>query len=396
MSTPLTSWLQEGLAAAQAGQVERARTLLLRYVQSDQDNVQVWYWLSRVAGSPAEREICLENVLTLDPAHTAVQADLAALRHERAAAQAALVSKEAIAAAVPRTSEEALFADAAVEPLACPYCAAVTPAQDRQCLFCGRDLWLRKPKSGHHSFYSLVLVLLWFGLAQYTWFGLVGYYFFADLSTAAAASPALSATLIKLAELAGLPGSRLPVLHLPLTPALLAGSAVLASSLVVAGGLYRRLAFFYWLTIGLIVAAFLGLAYQAAAAETFSLLRLVVEGILFLLAMGLAFMAHDEFTWVEERLSAELDWDVDSPSSLFSRGRQYAAQGMWARAAVHWSRAVALNPGHPDYRLALATAYINLGQAGRAREHLQQAQRIEPDSDEIRELLSRVQGQLAS
>jgi tetratricopeptide (TPR) repeat protein len=388
VASPVDSWLRAGVAAAQAGDLHEARGWLLRVVQADGENVQAWYWLSLVVERPHEREICLENVLALDPGHTAVQAELAALRRERAEAEAALLSKEAIAAAVPRTSQEALIADAAVEPLACPSCGALTAAEDRQCAACGCDLWLRKPKSRDHSFYSLGLVVLWFGLANYLWLGLAGYYLFTDLASAAEASPGMGNTLAALARFLGIDTGVLPQLDVPLTPVLLAGGLAFAFSLLVAWGLYRRLRGFYWLTVALILAGFLYQVYQVAAAGTVSLWRLAGIAGSFLLTVGFAFMAYDEFTWVEERISAEVDRDVDSPSSLYARGRQCADKGLWAKAAAHWAKAVALSPGHPDYRLALASAYIQLGRPERAREHLAAAQRIEPQHPQLAELLA--------
>ena len=61
------SWLRAGIAAAKAGQRERARTLLMRVVEQDEENVSAWLWLSGVVDSLDDREVCLENVLTLDP-----------------------------------------------------------------------------------------------------------------------------------------------------------------------------------------------------------------------------------------------------------------------------------------------------------------------------------------
>jgi Flp pilus assembly protein TadD len=89
---------------------------------------------------------------------------------------------------------------------------------------------------------------------------------------------------------------------------------------------------------------------------------------------------------VEHRLDASVDRDVESHSALYSRGRELAEQGMWAKAAAHWSKAVALSPGHPEYRTTLASAYINLDQPERAWEHLAQAQQIEPNNPRVREL----------
>ena len=117
---------------------------------------------------------------------------------------------------------------------------------------------------------------------------------------------------------------------------------------------------------------------------------LITSTVLFLAAISFVFMAYDEFAWVERRLASVLDSDADSHSALYSRGRRYADQGMWARAMVHWAKAVALNPGHPDYRLALASAYINLGQPEKAVEHVEQARRIEPDNPQIPKVLSQI------
>ncbi len=387
MNSSLDSWLREGIAAARAGQAERARFYLQRVVEADDHVVQAWYWLSRVVESPHEREVCLENVLALDPGHTAVQAELAALRRQRAEAQDALLSKEAIAAAIPRTDEEDLISDAAIEPLPCPYCGQSTAAQDRQCPGCGRDLYVRLPRSKDHSVYSIGLVLAWFTLANSLWLGLVVYYLKWRLSSALEASPGAVSTFQLLRALLGLEGDASAAVDLPFVPVLLVGSTAFLLSLIVTVGLYRRVPFFYWLTIAVTLLYPLAIIYRLAQGESFSLWVLILNGIFFLAVLSFAFMAHEEFVWVEKRLAAVVDKDVDSPSSLYARGRRHADQGMWARAAAHWSRAVALSPGHPDYRLALALAYINLGQPERAREHIQAALEIEPGHPQARELL---------
>lgn len=186
MSASPDVWLREGIAAARTGQVDRARVCLLRVIEFDDQNLRAWYWLSRVVQDPQEREICLENVLTLDPGHSAVRTELAELRRRLADVDgAALLSKEPVADAVPLTAEEQLISDAAIAPLRCPYCGAFTPAEDRQCSACGRELYTRRPKSKGHSIYSLGLVVAWFGLANYTWFGLFGYYVASGLLSSA-------------------------------------------------------------------------------------------------------------------------------------------------------------------------------------------------------------------
>ncbi len=377
MDVPLETLLREGIAAARAGDAERARPYLLRAVHLDENNVQAWYWLAQVVERPHERELCLENVLALDPGHTAVQAELAALRRERS---------EASPAASLSLTEAPLTADAAVALLACPYCGEPAEAEARVCPHCGGELYVRRPKSKDHSIYSLGLVVLWFGLANYLWLGLAGYYLFANLASAAEASPGLGQTLEAIFEFLGIASQVLPQVDVALLPGLLGGGLAFAFALLVAWGLYRRLRAFYWLTVGLILLGFLYQVYAAASAETVSPLRLAALTGAFLLAIAFAFMAYEEFAWVEERLSADLDRDVDSPSSHYARGRTCADRGMWAKAAAHWSRAAALSPGHPDYRLALASAYLHLDQPERAREHLAEVERIEPDHPQLAEL----------
>jgi len=385
IAPPLDFWLQEGIAAARSGQVERARFYLQRVVEADEGVVQAWYWLSRVVEAPHERRICLENVLALDPGHTAVQAELAALRRQMAQA-----GQKAIAAAVPRSAEEELISDAAVEPLLCPYCGQITDAHDRRCPACGRDLYARRPRSKGHSIYSIGLVLAWFTLANDLWLGLTVYYLKWRLSLAWEASPGAMTLFQTLRTLLGLEGKSQARFDLPIASVLLVGGAAFVLSLIVAGGLYRRIPFFYWLTLGVILLYPFVVIYRLVQGESLSAWGLILSGCFFMAALSFAFMAHEEFMWVEERLAAAVDRDVDSPSALYGRGRQYARRGMWATAAAHWSRAVALRPGHPDYRLALASACINLGQPERAREHLQAALAIEPGLAMARELLKSI------
>jgi hypothetical protein len=59
--------LADGIAAAKAGRTAVARDLLLRALDADSASEQAWLWLSSVVQTKAERQICLENVLVLNP-----------------------------------------------------------------------------------------------------------------------------------------------------------------------------------------------------------------------------------------------------------------------------------------------------------------------------------------
>jgi hypothetical protein len=75
--------LREGIAAAKSGQRERARDLLLRVVGQDEENVMAWLWLSGVVDSLDDREVCLENILALDPDHDVARKGLAWVRRQK-------------------------------------------------------------------------------------------------------------------------------------------------------------------------------------------------------------------------------------------------------------------------------------------------------------------------
>ena len=75
--------LREGIAAAKAGQRERARDLLMHVVEEDEENQAAWLWLSGVVDSLDDREVCLENVLELDPGNEAARKGLAWVRQQK-------------------------------------------------------------------------------------------------------------------------------------------------------------------------------------------------------------------------------------------------------------------------------------------------------------------------
>jgi tetratricopeptide (TPR) repeat protein len=75
--------LREGISAAKSGQRDRARELLTHVVEQDEENTLAWLWLSSMVDSLADREVCLENVLALDPDNDAARRGLAILRRQR-------------------------------------------------------------------------------------------------------------------------------------------------------------------------------------------------------------------------------------------------------------------------------------------------------------------------
>ncbi|MEJ2555993.1 MAG: hypothetical protein P8186_07160 [Anaerolineae bacterium] len=68
--------LQAGIAAAREGRQAEARALLQQALQANPRSEQGWLWMSIVVESEAERRICLERVLTINPYNQTAQAGL--------------------------------------------------------------------------------------------------------------------------------------------------------------------------------------------------------------------------------------------------------------------------------------------------------------------------------
>lgn len=80
MKGEIETRLERGIEAAQAGEWKRARDILTYVIQLDQYNEQAWLWLSSVVESTADKRVCLENVLFINPKNTHAAAGLQRLR----------------------------------------------------------------------------------------------------------------------------------------------------------------------------------------------------------------------------------------------------------------------------------------------------------------------------
>ena len=67
----MDNYLQEGIAAAKAGDKPRAFDLLTRASENPATSEQAWLWLSSVVKDDEERLFCLNNVLRINPANAA-------------------------------------------------------------------------------------------------------------------------------------------------------------------------------------------------------------------------------------------------------------------------------------------------------------------------------------
>jgi hypothetical protein len=74
------STLADAIQAIRMGDRAEGRQILEELLEGDEGNEQVWLWLSAVVESDEDREVCLENVLALNPNNSLAQTGLNALR----------------------------------------------------------------------------------------------------------------------------------------------------------------------------------------------------------------------------------------------------------------------------------------------------------------------------
>ncbi|RMG85556.1 MAG: hypothetical protein D6712_09230 [Chloroflexi bacterium] len=87
--------LQQGIAAAKAGDRTTARRLLEEVVDSDPDNELAWIWLASAVTNLKERRACLQRVLQINPQNRRAQEALAKLNARLAQMQSGDDSGEA-------------------------------------------------------------------------------------------------------------------------------------------------------------------------------------------------------------------------------------------------------------------------------------------------------------
>jgi tetratricopeptide (TPR) repeat protein len=429
--------LQEGIAAAKSGQRERAYDLLIQIVEEDEENVLAWLWLSGVADSLDDREICLENVLALEPTNEAARKGLAQVREQRKATAstsgetalasppmqeisrldsttgripvspaAAVLRQDFARRQLPPEPEPELpplpLRDSFEDEYLCPYCAAQTAADDRSCPACANKLWVKVRRRAERS--SWLWVALTLQAASIIWpvfLSLLALFY-------AARQAGLNNFFLLVAPYLGLP-TALPaevvdaafeviprVYVLPLVLYVLFSLAVMV-------GLYFRwkLVFFLYLVNALLIlgsaiaGTAIGLGLSSEGGGVSPGVGYLCSGgglILGLLMFLLVLQLEDDFFFDEKRLLLRLDPDATNGPALLSSGYRYAKQEMWAMAAIHLRRATSYMPHQIDPHLALATAYLNLKRYDLAASALDEARHIAPADLQVERLTTILNG----
>ena len=424
MSTNETAaLLQEGLAAAQAGERAKARELLQRVVEADEGSLQAWLWLSDLVNTLEDRELCLENVLTLDPANDAARESLALVRTQIEATPEIEpvsilphVETDELRQREARVSVD-FSRDELDDPLLCVYCAHLTGERDKSCPNCHRRLYATLLKRDQpvwlwvgwtlgivDVFYSLGLLLLLTTILAYTIsaanFGdrpietvdVVLAYFGQTGSMSSAAQAALFSVLSRevfffrlgYAVLTALATFGLLTRRRPFYLLYVASLATSVVSVYFLATLNRTV-------LGVVGGAATPLQgiVQVALNELlgiFSKLSSAVAGALLLLRGLLVLLMEGDFEKVTERLWCVIDKTVREPSTAFVRAKAHMRRGRWTLAALYLQRAITLQPSIAEYQLALAETYARLKRYPQSLHLLDQAERLQPGAANIDQL----------
>jgi tetratricopeptide (TPR) repeat protein len=402
----LQQLLNAGIQAIRQGDRARGRELLLQVVQADERIEPAWLWLSGALDDPAEQLIALENVLVLNPAHPQAQAGVRALRQklgqaepapapapspepaapprdapaEEVAAAAAPMSAEAPAGAPEMAAPEhpaaappaagaarpalSLTADDPEEaPYQCPYCGRPTEPEHTRCPHCRQKLLVRGNWQGGCYQYTLLIVLglhLQWALLQAlaAWLAIV----YPNILQMLPFMELVAANVLAVALVRAAVWSVVLLLLLGDQDAAYP-AAVAAASLDLA-----------WcvLAFALRLAGLVALAPSAVLAAAVLLI-----GVGSLLGMSQA----------QRRLRVALDKNLQGAIMYDERALSYARDGQWALAALHWRRAIALDPYVPAYYKALGEARARLGRVALARRAYESGAYIAPDDPEFARLI---------
>jgi len=94
MSSDVDAMVQEAIQAYNAGNMDKAQSLLMEATELDDEHEQAWMWLSLVVEEEEDKRICLENVLSINPNNEGAKERLKGLGKEDATVQALLADDE--------------------------------------------------------------------------------------------------------------------------------------------------------------------------------------------------------------------------------------------------------------------------------------------------------------
>ncbi|MCL4265156.1 MAG: hypothetical protein KJ069_18210 [Anaerolineae bacterium] len=374
-------WLQEGMTAVKEGQPEKARLLLLKVVDADEDNESGWLWLSQVVADEDDKRTCLENVLALNPENAAARRMLVGLNNgSTAVAPVTTVPPPQI---VYQQHEQFDDVWSRNVPL-CGYCAAQITPDDMRCPACHRSLMMQLYRYANPS---SSLVLYWFTLTAVavTYAAQIGYSAVTLQNPVTVITGALMMVLLLVTAIflnfrqywANIFAISILILII------IAGIAQLLISPDLSAVEFERLD-----------PAFRGVV-EPVTQGTWKVIKgaqVAMAGLTLLFALR----AAPDFDRVRYRQEAAVTKGLRHASEYHGAAQRMAKSGLWATAVLNWQRAVALEPTRITYQRALGEAYARLGFYARSLDVLHTAQRMasHPDTQaEITRLIHTVQQQ---
>jgi len=121
--------LQRGIQAAEAGDFEKASTILVGVVDDYPSSEEAWLWLGKSYAVAGEREFCFRRVLQINPDNDEARTLLGGLDQ--------VVSGEEVRVYPPLSPNESLHADPAVEAKRSPKLPALTSGFALALVLCG-------------------------------------------------------------------------------------------------------------------------------------------------------------------------------------------------------------------------------------------------------------------
>lgn len=388
--------LRAGITAVKNGDRRHGRALLEAVLEADERNEMAWLWLSGAVETTEERQICLENVLAINPANALAQKGLAKLaqaasketpepgrvqvvRREYAPLSTAsallypddhiktwewrdptaVQAKATTASYQANESYQDIWTQAV--PM-CGYCAQELSPEDTRCPACKRNLMVSTFRYPNASSNLTVLWVLVLGVGQLFVLQVL-YNILARHNLVTAVGSGLVAVFFVI--LAAGVHFRQNWAHL---------TAIYALSAVILVLLLR------WALPADLEA--LGLAALDPAIQEFILplttglgetLRVLILAGAVLALFYAVFKAGPDFDRVTARQVATLTKGPKTAADFNAAATQLARNGMWATAVLHWQNAAAKAPEQLSYQESLGRAYAQLGFFERSLDVLQGA-----------------------
>ncbi len=141
MAGQIESLLEKGIQAAQDKDKKRAQDILTHVIEIDQYNEKAWLWLNSVVDTPADKKICLENTLLINPDNTYAAMGLQHIRQQDEYSPPSVLPR-LTGERTPRESKRTTSEPVATPPnvRVCPRCGFHNPGWAYLCDRCGTDM----------------------------------------------------------------------------------------------------------------------------------------------------------------------------------------------------------------------------------------------------------------